>query len=251
MITGAHGLSRRRTAARVTTTVFILAVGAASLSACGAISKLKNTVHDIRGNKAVIDSFTTKLQSGPTTFSATYATTGANPATVVYAAHAQSPKAVAFSISPTGGSGDTSPVHLVSNASGYFACSQSSPSAQWMCQKLGSEDANNQNQILDFYTPSHWIGFLRDFSLAAGFAGDKVTTSTMTVNGFAMNCVDFVAPGVPGTSTICSTSQGLLGYVKVATDTTSFEIEKYSTSPDASLFKLPPGAKVTTQASAT
>ena len=118
-----------------------------------------------------------------------------------------------------------------------------------MCQKLGSEEANNQNQILDFYTPSHWIGFLRDFSLAAGFAGDKVTTSTMTVNGFAMNCVDFVAPGVPGTSTICSTSQGLLGYVKVANDATSFEITKYSTSPAASLFELPSGAKVTSQAS--
>jgi hypothetical protein len=114
---------------------------------------------------------------------------------------------------------------------------------------LGGAEANNQNQILDFYTPSHWVGFLRDFSLAAGFAGDKVTTSTMTVNGFAMQCVDFRAPGVPGTSTICSTSQGLLGYVKVATESTSFEIEKYSTSPDASLFQLPRGAKVTTQTS--
>jgi nucleoid-associated protein YgaU len=226
--------------------VFALAAGAASLSACGEIAKVKSTVHDIRGNKAVVDTFTTKLGSGPTTFSATYATTGANPATVVYAARAQSPKAVAFSITPTGGSGDTSPVHLVSNASGYFSCAQSSPTAQWTCDKLGGAEANNQNQILDLYTPSHWVGFLRDFSLAAGFAGDKVTASTMTVNGFALRCVDFRAAGVPGTSTICSTSQGLLGYVKVATETTSFEIEKYTTSPDASLFQLPRGAKVTT-----
>jgi hypothetical protein len=68
----------------------------------------------------------------------------------------------------------------------------------------------------------------------------------MSLNGFNMNCVDLVASGVPGTSTICSTSQGILGYVKVASDSTSFQIKSYSTSPPSSLFELPPGAKVTT-----
>ena len=67
----------------------------------------------------------------------------------------------------------------------------------------------------------------------------------MTVNGFTMNCVDLRATGVPGTSTICSTAQGILGYVNVASDSTSFEIERYSTSPDSSLFALPPGATIT------
>ena len=109
------------------------------------------------------------------------------------------------------------------------------------CQKLGTADAAAQNQIFDIYTPSHWTTFLKDFSLAAGLAGDKVTSSTMTVNGFSMQCVDFDAPGVPGTSTICTTAQGILGYVKVATDSTSFEIKSYSASPPASLFQLPPG----------
>jgi hypothetical protein len=52
------------------------------------------------------------------------------------------------------------------------------------------------------------------------------------------------AAGVPGTSRICSTAQGILGYVKVATDPTSFEIKAYSASPPASLFELPSGAKV-------
>ena len=65
----------------------------------------------------------------------------------------------------------------------------------------------------------------------AGLAGDKVTTSTMSLNGFDMNCVDLVAKGVTGTSTICSTSQGILGYVKVASDSTSFQITDYSSSP--------------------
>src|SRR5579863_9679976 len=38
-----------------------------------------------------------------------------------------------------------------------------------------------------------WVTFLRTFALAAGFAGDKVGTSTTTVNGFTMNCLDFRA----------------------------------------------------------
>lgn len=84
-----------------------------------------------------------------------------------------------------------------------------------------------------------------DDALAAGFAGDKVTSSTMTVNGFSMRCVDFKAAGIAGTSTICTTAQGILGYVKVASEATSFEIKAYSTSPPASRFELPPGATIT------
>jgi hypothetical protein len=87
---------------------------------------------------------------------------------------------------------------------------------------------------------------LNDFALAAGLAGDTVTSSHMTVNGFSMQCVDLQAPGVPGTSTICTTPQGVLGYVKVATDSTTFKMKTYSTSPPASLFALPAGAKITT-----
>ena len=114
------------------------------------------------------------------------------------------------------------------------------------CQKLGTADAATENKIFDFYTPSHWVTFLKDFSLAAGFAGDKVTSSTMTVNGFAMQCVDFVARECPGRARSATTAQGILGYVKVASDSTSFEIQSYSASPQASLFELPPGATVVT-----
>ena len=106
--------------------------------------------------------------------------------------------------------------------------------------------SHGEQDSSDIYTPSHWIGFLKDFSLAAGLIGDKVTSSSMTVNGFALSCVDFETSGVPGTSTICTTSQGILGYVKIASDSTSFEIQSFSSSPSASLFELPPGATVTT-----
>jgi hypothetical protein len=225
--------------------VIVMVVAAFGLSACSAIGKVRNAVHDIRGNKATIDAFSTKLQSGAaTTFEATYVTTGSAPATIVYAV--QPPQGVAFDDTPTGGTGDTTPVHVVVNSSGEFACSQSAPGAQWTCEKLGAADAATENKIFDFYTPTHWISFLRDFSLVAGLAGDKVSSSTMTVNGFAMNCVDLVAPGVAGTSTICTTAQGILGYVNVASDSVSFEIQKFSTSPPSSLFALPPGATITT-----
>lgn len=82
-------------------------------------------------------------------------------------------------------------------------------------------------------------------SLAAGFAGDKVTSSKLTVNGFRMHCVDFRATGIKGTSRICTTAEGILGYVKVASTPTSFEITSYSAPPPGSLFRLPPGARVT------
>jgi hypothetical protein len=227
-----------------------IAMGAFGFDACSIIHKVKVAVHVIRGNEGIISAFTTKLQSGaPRTFEATYATTGLAPATIVYAV--RPPTGVAFDDTPTGGSGDTAPVHLVVSSSGEFACSQpastsAAAAAPWSCQKLGTASAATENQIFDFYTPAHWVSFLRDFSLAAGLAGDKVSSSTMTVNGFAMHCVDFVATGTPGTSTICSTAQGILGYVRVASETTSFEIEKFSTSPPASLFALPPGATITT-----
>jgi hypothetical protein len=111
---------------------------------------------------------------------------------------------------------------------------------------LGTADAATENKIFDFYTPSHWVSFLREFALAAGLAGDNVSSSTMTVNGFPMTCVDLVASSVAGASTICTTAQGILGYVNVASDPVSFEIEKFSTSPASSLFALPPGATITT-----
>jgi hypothetical protein len=219
-------------------------IGVFGLAGCAAIDKVKSAVHVIRGNQATIDAFASKLQSDSAgTFEATYITTGSAPATIVYAV--RPPTGVAFIETPSGGD-DPTPVHLVVNASGEFACTQPSGDAPWRCQKVAVANAATENKIFDFYTPTHWVSFLRAFSLAAGLAGDTVTSSTMTVNGFAMSCVDFVAAGVPGTSTICTTAQGILGYVKVASDSTSFEIQSFSTSPPATLFELPAGAIVTT-----
>jgi outer membrane murein-binding lipoprotein Lpp len=233
-------LDSRRAARMVGVAVALTALG---LSGCGVVSAVKKVESDVRGNKATIDTFNSKLQTGAAVpFEATYVTTGSSPATIVYAV--QPPKGLAFQETPSSGSGAVS---IIVNSTGEYTCTPpSSGSGPSTCQQLSTANAAAENQIFDFYTPSHWITFLRDFSLAAGIAGDKVTSSTMTVNGFTMQCVDFQASGVAGTSTICSTSQGILGYVNVASDSTSFEIKSYSPTPTPSLFELPPGATVTT-----
>ena len=221
----------------------LVAVGTVA-TGCSVVSKVKLDVHRVEANKSTVDSFTQNLQSTKDTpFEATYMTTGSSPATIVYAVDPSS-GGLAFHETQTGSS--ASNVQVIVNSSGEYACNQSGAAGAWSCQKLGQADAASENKIFGVYTPSHWISFLKGVSLVAGLSGDKVTTSTMSLNGFDMNCVDLVAKGVAGTSTICSTSQGILGYVSVASDSTTFEITSYSSSPAPSLFQLPPGATVTT-----
>jgi hypothetical protein len=233
--------------------VVAVTVGALGLAGCSAISKAKTVAktghaieQTVKANKSTINSFTANIKSGEgATFEATYVTTGKSPATIVYAV--QPPKGLAFTETPAHhAKGSAGRVNIVANSTGeYFCTPPSGSTTTWSCEKASALDAQDENKLFDFYTPSHWVAFLKGFSLAAGFAGDKVTTSSKTVNGFHMSCVDFRAAGVKGVSTICTTSQGILGYVKVATDATNFELKSYSASPSASLFQLPAGAKVT------
>jgi hypothetical protein len=243
---------------RITAVVAVAVTVGLGLSGCSAINKVKTVASDVKNNRKTMDSFTTQIQSGEAKpFEVTYVTTGSTPTTVVYAV--QPPKGLSFTNTPSStssaGTGSAAAnnapsLDIIVNSTGEYSCtppdtSGSAGAGTWACQMLSPGDADAQNAIFDFYTPAHWVNFLKGFSLAAGFAGDKVTASTMTVNGFAMSCVDFKAPGDPGESTICTTAQGILGYVKVAGDATSFEIKSYSSSPSASLFALPPGATVT------
>jgi hypothetical protein len=215
----------------------VIASAAFSLTGCAAVKAANGIRHDVDHNKATISAFAKQMKSGEATpFEATYVTTGASPATIIYAV--QPPTSLAFSDTPSGSNATNA--DIIVNPSGEYACQK------LQCQKLQPLQATTENKIFDLYTPAHWVNFLQDFSLAAGFAGDQITSSTMTVNGFHMSCVDFQASGVPGKSTICTTPQGILGYVKVASDSTKFEIKAYSASPSASLFALPAGAKVTT-----
>ncbi len=214
------------------------------VAGCSTVSKVKQEVHNLEANRATVNSFTKNLQSTKDTpFEATYTTTGSSPATIVYAVDPGG-GGLAFHETQTGSS--ASNFQVIVNSSGEYVCNQSGSGGAWSCQKLGQAEAVAEDKVFDIYTPSHWISFLKGVSLVAGIAGDTVTSSTMSLNGFDMNCVDLVARGVPGTSTICSTSQGILGYVKVASSPTTFQITNFSSSPAPSLFELPPGATVTT-----
>jgi hypothetical protein len=236
---------RRQATCAAVVAVVAVVLGGAGLSGCAIVRAVKHVTHIVEGNRSIINTFTAKLKNGgATTFEATYVTTGSAPTTVVYAV--KPPKGLAFQSLPSSlNDSNGGDVSFIVNSAGEYSCDKSSASSGWSCDKLDPATAIVKKQIFSFYTPSHWVAFLRGFALAAGFAGDKVTTSNMTVNGFSMNCVDFVASGVKGTSTICTTSQGILGYVKVASTNASFQIKSYTSSPPASLFGLPPGAKIT------
>jgi hypothetical protein len=241
---GAVAAGRHRAAGAVAIAVALTLTGV-GMTGCGLVRAVKKVTSAVQANKATIDQFTTSLKSGqPKAFEATYVTTGSSPSRIVYAV--MPPKDLAFKENARGANGGSN-LDIVVNSSGEFACTPPSSGAgsRWTCQQMGRANAVAQNQILGFYTPAHWATFLQTFSIAAGFAGDKITTSDLTVNGFSMHCVDFRAHGVPGTSTICTTSQGILGYVKVASQSTSFQLKSYSVSPSASLFQLPRGATVT------
>jgi hypothetical protein len=231
------------TVRRTAVVLFLGLVVVTALAGCSVVSAVRRAAHDLESNKNTIDAFSGKIASGQATpFQATYVTTGSSPATVVYAV--EPPSGLAFTDTPSGAAGPS--IDVVVNSTGEYACHPpSGAGAPWTCEKLGSAAASSQNQIFNLYTPAHWINFLKGFSLAAGLAGDKVTSSTMTVNGFSLSCVDLWAPGIPGTSSICTTAQGILGYVQVASDSTSFEIKSYSASPSPGLFQLPAGATVT------
>ncbi len=218
----------------------LILLGAGS-AGCSVVKKINSVRHTVDSNRATIKTFTDGLKNSKTMpFQVTYVTTGGSPATVVYSV--QPPDNIAFSETASGS--DTSATDLIANSSGTYSCSQASQGAQWTCEKLGKASATAQHELFAVYTPAHWVTFLQALSVGAGLAGDKVTTSTKTVTGFSMHCVDLFAKG-EGASTFCTTSQDVLGYVKVGAESTSFEIKSYTSSPPASAFQLPAGATVT------
>jgi hypothetical protein len=231
--------------ARVRLTALVAAVAlasGASVAGCSLATAVKKAVSTMEANRAVIDVFTAGLKAGqPSQFQVTYVTTGSAPSSVVYAV--RPPGGLMFSAAHGGSGSPLSTARLIMNPSGAYACTRA-PRAGWVCDKLAKSSAAAQQKLLDFYTPAHWDAFLTGLALTAGFAGDKISSSTMTLNGFTMQCVDLRARGVAGTSKICTTAQHLLGYVQVASVPTSFEIKSYSGSPPTALFNLPAGAKV-------
>jgi hypothetical protein len=238
----AHRRALRAAPLAVAPLAGVVALASVGLGGCAVVSAVQKAGHTVAHNRAVIDTFASELTGAPTTFAATYRTTGRSPVTVIYAA--RPPGDVAFRESGSAADGG---LILVANPSGEYSCSPASSGRGWSCRKLGKANALLRNQILDLYTPGHWVTFLRGVSLAAGVVGHKVRSTHRTINGFPMRCLTLRGT-IAGTSTICTTAQDILGYVKVASDATSFEITSYTTAPRPSLFRLPPGARITKSA---
>jgi hypothetical protein len=232
--------------ARACAVAVALTLGGLGLTGCSIISKVNHAVNAINANKQAIDALAGKLKNGKAVpFAATYVTMGGgSTGTVTYAVNP--PTDVAFKETPGANANGNPSVDLIINASGEFSCSSTSSngSGPWMCNKVGGAAAAARNQVFNFYTPSHWIVFLQALAVTAGLAGEKVSNTTMTVNGISLNCVKFNDPNGKGSGTICSTSAGILGYVKVSTSPAVFEIKSFTSSPSPSLFQLPAGAKV-------
>lgn len=227
-------------AGRLAVLASALVLAGAAAAGCSVVNKINHIRHTVDNNRATIKAFTTDLKNAKAKpFQVTYVTTGNAPSTITYAVRPPSD----LEFTETAGSQGSS-TRLVANSAGEYSCSQASPSSGWTCQKLAKASAVAQNALFSIYTPAHWATFLEALSIGAGLAGDKVSTSSKTINGFSLRCVDLYAKR-EGTSSICTTRQGILGYVKASAQTTSFEIKSYSASPPASAFQLPAGAKIT------
>jgi hypothetical protein len=227
-------------ARRLTALASMLVLAGTAAAGCSVVNKINHVRHAIDRNRATIRSFTAGLKDDKSKpFQVRYVTTGSAPATITYAV--RPPTDLAFT-ETAGAQG--SATRLISNSSGEYSCSQASPAARWTCQKLGKASAAAQKELFSIYTPGHWAAFLGALSVGAGLAGEKVTTSVKAVNGFSLKCVDLWVKH-EGTSSLCTTSQGILGYANVAAQTTSFEIKSYTAVPPASAFRLPPGATIT------
>src|SRR5580658_8060461 len=128
--------------ARATAIGFLVSL--VGLTGCSVVTAVKKIEHDVRGNKSTIDAFTTKIGSGgPTSFEATYLTTGSSPATIVYAV--QPPNGLAFTDTPSTTGAAT--VDIVVNPTGEYSCSPGPSGAAPTCEKLGTATAASENKL--------------------------------------------------------------------------------------------------------
>jgi len=141
-------------------------------------------------------------------------------------------------------------IQIVMNGAGEYRCIQRGTGrAQWTCRQLSKTSAAAQNKDFATYTAAHWATYLKTVALTPGA---KITTFTMSPNMApiigkgtpvaGMKCIGFRPAGVGGSS-ICAAAPGILGSVFGCVGTT-IVMHWYTTSPPASLFQLPPGAKV-------
>jgi hypothetical protein len=212
-----------------------------------AASGKATTGHAPAGGKAVVDEFAAQLRPRAVrSFEVKYAVGGSAPREIVYAV--RPPGELVFrDTGLVSGKGR----QIVVNGSVEYLC-RSPGHARWTCQQLDRASAAAQAKTFGIYTAAYWAEFLRAFALTPGFARYHVSTfrtmrgSAHVVRALAnpagWHCLDFSPPGTHGIDVVCAVAPGILGLVTY--HATSFMIESYDPSPPASLFVLPPEAKV-------
>jgi len=250
-------------------------LGGLALAGCAAEHAVRKTSHAAAGSQAVantrvagdrlaastpvtagkgtIGAFIAKLQAGAgTPFEATYLSFGKVPADIVYAV--RPPDGLLFRDNTLAG-GKARRTQIVVNGSGEYRCVQRGTGhARWTCRQLGRASAAAQNKTFAVYTAAHWAAYLKTVALTPGA---KVFTFTQSANTApmigegtrvdGMDCLSFRPPGAAagfaGLRSICAAAPGILGSV-FGCSGPGILLHRYITSPPASLFRLPPGAKV-------
>jgi hypothetical protein len=129
---------------------------------------------------------------------------------------------------------------VVDTGSGTYYCSGSS--GHESCLSAGSD--NPFSAIEEIFSPAAAIGAFDEAKegLVEKSLGIKVSSSSATIGGLASTCVTVTEHGNSGK--YCVNKQGVLTYS--GADNSYFELTSYSSSPSASLFKLPAGATTET-----
>jgi hypothetical protein len=219
----------------------VVATGVLGLTGCSKVINAIKTAHNVLHEGAAISSLSNKLKSADNKpYEVSYVTTGKGPVTTELAE--SPPNELAF-----GTTVSNEIVNVIQNSKGEFACSRSvSPGGTWSCIEIKGAQAEAYHAMYALYSGAYWIDFLKLYSAAAALQGVTIHSTSMSVNGFALQCAVVVNKKSPSTSKWCVTSQGILGYVSVSSAKAAFEIKSYSASPPASLFVVPAGATITT-----
>ena len=153
------------------------------LTGCSKVINAIKTVHNVMHQGAAISALSNKLKTADTkAYEVSYVTTGANPVTTEYAA--SPPHDFAFGTTLSGKILD-----VISNPTGEFACSESASLAGgWTCLKLQWTDIETYKAMYALYSGAYWIDFLKLYSAAAALQGVTIHSTTMSVNGFALQC---------------------------------------------------------------
>jgi len=228
---------------RTLVVALVVVMAAFGITGCTKVINAIKTVHNVLHQGAAISALSSKIKASDNKpYEVTYVTTGNNPVTTELAA--SPPHEFAFGTTESGEILD-----VISNSTGEYACSRPSRSSgTWSCLKLKPAAIETYKLMYALYSGAYWIDFLRIYSAAAALQGVTIHSTTMSVNGFALQCAVVTDKKSTPTTTSkwCVTDQGILGYVSVSAKSADFEIKSYSPSPPSSLFQPPAGATITT-----